>query len=70
MLEPAIQIMSKSKRFYEPLVLLHVLNPNGEQRTPHAVDVTDTSDMQLRELRRTFLDQLAYVCYNIKGGDA
>jgi hypothetical protein len=58
------------KRFYEPLVLLHVLDPNGEQRTPRAVDVTDTSDMQLRELRRTFLDQLAYVCDNIKGGDA
>jgi hypothetical protein len=31
------------KRFYEPLVLLHVLDPNGEQRTPRALDVTDTS---------------------------
>lgn len=25
--------------------------------------------MQLRELRRTFSEQLAYVCDNIKGGD-
>lgn len=58
------------KRFYEPLVLLHVLDPNGERRTPRrAVDVTDTPDMELRELRRTFLDQLAYVCDNTKGGD-
>jgi hypothetical protein len=50
-------------------VLLHILDPNGEQRTPRAVDVTDTPDMELRELRRTFLDPLAYVCDNIKGGD-
>jgi len=57
------------KRFYEPLVLLHVLDQNGEQRTPRSLGIRDSSDMQLRELRRTFLDQLAYVCDNIKGGD-
>jgi hypothetical protein len=45
------------KRFYEPLVLLHVLDPNGEQRTRrHTVDVTDAPGMELCELRRTFLD--------------
>jgi hypothetical protein len=57
------------KRFYEPLVLLHVLDRNGEQRTPRSLEITDSSEMQLRDLRRTFLDQLAYVCDNIKGGD-
>jgi hypothetical protein len=57
------------KRFYEPLVLLHVLDRNGEQRMPRTPEIGDLSDMQLRELRRTFLDQLAYVCDNIKGGD-
>ena len=28
-----------------------------------------TDHLQLRELRRTFLDQLAYVCDHVKGGD-
>lgn len=36
---------------------------------PRAVEETDTLHTQLRELRRTLLDQLAYVCHNIKGGD-
>lgn len=57
------------KRFYEPLVLLHVLDRNSEQRVPRSLDIRDSSDMELRELRRTFLDQLAYVCDKIKGGD-
>ncbi|KIN09150.1 hypothetical protein OIDMADRAFT_109644, partial [Oidiodendron maius Zn] len=47
----------------------HVLDRNGEQRTPRSPEIRDPSDMQLRELRRAFLDQLAYVCDNIKGGD-
>ncbi|KFZ25279.1 hypothetical protein V502_00239 [Pseudogymnoascus sp. VKM F-4520 (FW-2644)] len=36
---------------------------------PRALEETDTLSTHLRELRRTFLDQLAYVCDNIKGGD-
>lgn len=36
---------------------------------PRAVEETETLHTQLRELRRTFLDQLAYVCHNIMGGD-
>ena len=57
-------------RFYEPLVLLHVLDRTGElriSRCPSEDRVTD--NLQLRELRRTFLDQLAYVCDHVKGGD-
>jgi hypothetical protein len=57
------------KRFYDPLVLLHVLDRNGKQSTPRSLDIRDSSDMQLRELRWILLDQLAYVCDNIKGGD-
>jgi hypothetical protein len=57
------------RRFYEPLVLLHVLDPNGEERILHALEHTDTVNMQLCELRRTFLNQLAYVCDYITGGD-
>jgi hypothetical protein len=56
-------------RFYEPLVLLHVLDPNGWRGIPRATEETDTTHTQLRELRQTFLDQLAYVCDDIKGGD-
>ncbi|KFY28260.1 hypothetical protein V493_03027 [Pseudogymnoascus sp. VKM F-4281 (FW-2241)] len=58
------------RRFYEPLVLLHVLDPNGEQRIPRAWEDADTVHMQLRNLRRNFLNQLAYVCDYINGGDS
>ncbi|PMD41861.1 hypothetical protein L207DRAFT_633163 [Hyaloscypha variabilis F] len=57
-------------RFYEPLVLLHILDRNGQQhisRCPSEDLVVP--QVQLRELRRTFLGQLAYVCDYIKGGD-
>jgi hypothetical protein len=52
------------RRFYEPLVLLQVLDKNGGQRIPCC-----PSGMQLCELRRSLLNQLAYVCDYIKGGD-
>lgn len=57
-------------RFYEPLVLLHVLDRTGQQRISRcpSEDLV-TPQLQLRELRRVFLDQLAYVCDNIMGGD-
>ncbi|KAH9207092.1 hypothetical protein DL95DRAFT_278118, partial [Leptodontidium sp. 2 PMI_412] len=57
-------------RFYEPLILLHLMDRNGElrvSRSPSEDQVTD--HLQLRELRRSFLDQLAYVCDHVKGGD-
>ncbi|CZT53494.1 uncharacterized protein RSE6_15090 [Rhynchosporium secalis] len=56
--------------FYEPLILLHLMDRNGElriSRCPSEDRVTD--HLQLRELRRTFLDQLAYVCDHLKGGE-
>lgn len=57
-------------RFYEPLVLLHVLDRNGQQRISRCPsEELVTTQLQLRELRRAFLDQLAYVCDYIKGGD-
>jgi hypothetical protein len=57
-------------RFYEPLVLLHVLDRNGQQRISRCPSEDPVApQLQLRELRRTFLDQLAYVCDYIKGGD-
>ena len=57
-------------RFYEPLVLLHVLDRNGQQRISRCPSEDLLApQLQLRELRRTFLDQLAYVCDYIKGGD-
>jgi hypothetical protein len=59
-------------RFYEPLTLLHVLDRNGGQRISRCPSVeaeAADSQLDLRELRRTFLDQLAYVCDHIKGGD-
>lgn len=57
-------------RFYEPLALLHILDPNGDKRIPRcpSQDLI-TSSLHPQELRRTFLEQLAYVCDFVKGGD-
>ncbi|KAI9744848.1 MAG: hypothetical protein M1818_001773 [Claussenomyces sp. TS43310] len=57
------------KRFYEPLVLLHVLDRQDEQRISRSgVDDSCLPDIQVRELRRILLDQLAYICDYLKGG--
>jgi hypothetical protein len=66
-LSPEYRLQS---RFYEPLVLLHILDRNGERRISRcpSEDLV-IPQLQLRELRRTFLDQLAYVCDYAKGGD-
>jgi hypothetical protein len=59
-----------NSRFYEPLVLLHVLDRSDQQRVSRCPSEDPlTPQLQLRELRRTFLDQLAYVCDYVKGGD-
>jgi hypothetical protein len=59
-----------SSRFYEPLILLHLMDRNGELRVSRCPSEDQFTDhLQLRELRRTFLDQLAYVCDHVKGGD-
>jgi len=57
-------------RFYEPLVLLHVLDPYGQQRiSPCPSEDLAAPRLELRELRREFLEQLAYICDFKKGGD-
>ncbi|KAL5349546.1 hypothetical protein ACLOAV_005841 [Pseudogymnoascus australis] len=58
-------------RLYEPLVLLHVLDRNGEQRISRcpSEDLVAPQLQQLRELRRDFLEKLAYICDHVKGGD-
>lgn len=57
-------------RFYEPLALLHILDPNGDNRIPRcpSLDLV-TPSLHPQELRRAFLEQLAYVCDSAKGGD-
>jgi hypothetical protein len=54
-------------RFYEPLVLLRVLDPTrGVQNTGMVPDSrSDTS----QDLRRKFLDQLSWTCDHRHGGD-
>ena len=57
-------------RFYEPLVLLHVLDPIGHQRiSPCPSEDLVTPRLDLRELRQSFLEQLAYICDYKMGGD-
>jgi hypothetical protein len=57
-------------RFYEPLVLLHILDPHGQQRiSPCPSEDLVANRLELRELRRNFLQQLAYICDYKKGGD-
>lgn len=56
------------KRFYEPLVLLHLLDPyNGEQICSPGYDDED-SQVSDQELRRKVLKQLAYMCDYETGG--
>lgn len=57
-------------RFYEPLVLLHILDKHGGlpvSRCPSQDHIA--SQLDLPELRRSFLNQLSYVCDYLKGGD-
>jgi hypothetical protein len=57
-------------RFYEPLVLLHVLDRYGMERISCCTsEEVAGSQLDLRELRRTFLNQLAYICDRMKGGN-
>lgn len=57
-------------RFYEPLVLMHTL---GDVRDEHSrsdlFSHLNISDWAVRDLRRQFLTDLAYLCDYKKGGD-
>ncbi len=55
------------RRFYEPLILLSVLDPT---RGAHRPDLITDRGLQGREkLWRNFLDQLSFLCDAKKGGD-
>lgn len=56
-------------RFYEPLVLLHILDRSGQRISRCPSEDPVVPQLNLREFRRTFLDQLAYICDFVKGGD-
>ena len=56
-------------RFYEPLVLQHVLGPTrGDRIQCEPLDSLDESDLGNWNLRRSFLNHLAYICDFKKGG--
>ena len=55
------------RRFYEPLILLSVLDPT---RGAHHPDLITDRGLQGREkIWRNFLDQLSFLCDAKKGGD-
>jgi len=55
-------------RFYEPLVLQHVLGPTrGDRIQCEPLDSLDESELD-SNLRRSFLNYLAYICDFKKGG--
>jgi hypothetical protein len=55
------------RRFYEPLILLSVLDPT---RGAHRPDLITDRGLQGREkLWRNFLDQLSFLCDSKRGGD-
>lgn len=57
-------------RFYEPLVLLYTLgSTRGEHTCAVLSNQENVSHMPLKELRRKFLSDLAYMCDFDKGGD-
>src|ERR1700761_7222066 len=57
-------------RFYEPLILLFTL---GSTRGEHRCDTTPerlyASELSIKDLRRRFLSELAYICDYDKGGE-
>jgi hypothetical protein len=56
-------------RFYEPLVLQHVLGPTRGNRIPcEPIDSLDDSELDNCNLRRSFLNALAYICDFDTGG--
>ena len=57
-------------RFYEPLVLLYVLDrTQGDHLARPTSDSSPREQLTPPELRRRFLDALSYVCDFEKGGD-
>jgi hypothetical protein len=66
-LDPQTRLLS---RFYEPLVLLYTLGrTRGERTCPTMTPREDLAHLPLTDLRRMFLDELAYMCDYDKGGE-
>lgn len=55
------------RRFYEPLILLSVLDPTRGAQRPDLI--TDRGLQGRQKLWRSFLDQLSFLCDAKKGGD-
>lgn len=55
------------RRFYEPLVLLSVLDPTRGAQRPDLI--TDRGLDEKSKLWRNYVDQLSFVCDSDKGGD-
>ncbi len=55
------------RRFYEPLVLLRVLDPTRGAHRPDLI--TDRGLDEKSKLWRNYVDQLSFVCDSDKGGD-
>ena len=56
-------------RFYEPLVLQHALGPTrGDRIQCEPLDNQDESELDDGKLRRSFLNNLAYICDFERGG--
>ena len=57
-------------RFYEPLVLLYVLDrTQGDHISRQDLERLPSGEISLLELQRRLLDSLSYVCDYDKGGD-
>jgi hypothetical protein len=57
------------KRFYEPLVLQYILDPTrGSHIRLEPLGSQDESEVDDCKLRRSFVDDLAYICDFEKGG--
>ena len=57
-------------RFYEPLVLLYVLDrTQGDHISRQDLERLPSGEISLEELQRRLLDSLSYVCDFDKGGD-
>jgi hypothetical protein len=67
---PREQVNKLLHRFYEPLVLLYVLDPTQGNHVREEADRLPLDITSLKELRRRLVSALAYVCDFEKGGDS
>ena len=67
--EELIPIKSKLlRRFYEPLLLLEALDQTRGERSKPENDIEDAGPSH-RKIRRSFIDDIAYICAYKKGPD-